>query len=57
MTKKSLNFTHSYYIFPTMDTYFCFVARVDTSEDKLYGFYGDLKRDLTTVCRGNLQNL
>ncbi len=43
--KKSLNYSHSYFIF---------IARSEISEDKLEAFYMDLKNDLKLVCQKNL---
>ena len=56
--KRSLNITHSFYIYHHSDTYFVFIARSElTNEGKLWDFYTDLKKDMNPLCRGNLKNL
>jgi hypothetical protein len=55
--KKTLNMTHSYYIFFHTNLYFVFVTRSDINDEgKVRAFYLDLKKDLGPVCRGNLKN-
>lgn len=56
-TKKTLNFSHSYFVFQHSSVFFVFVARSEISTDKLQNFYLDLKKDLSSVCRNNLDTL
>ena len=55
--KVGMNFSHSYFIYHNSDVYFVFVARQELSDDKLFNFFLDLKKDLLSVCRGNLNQL
>ena len=55
--KVGLNFSHSYFIYHNSDVYFVFIARQELSDDKLFNFFLDLKKDLISVCRGNLNHL
>ncbi len=57
-TKKvNLNFSHSYFIFHNSDVYFVFIAKQELTDEKLFNFFLDLKKDLNKVCRYNLANL
>ncbi len=57
--KKSLknNFQFSYFIYHHSSVYFVFVAKSELSDDKLFNFYLDLRKDLKAVCKGDLNNL
>ena len=50
--------TFSYYIYFHSQCYFVFIARTEINDEaKIKQFYVDLKKDLGTVCRGNLNSL
>ena len=56
--KKTVNMSHSQYIYFHSNLYFVIVARTDINDDsKLRSFYYDLMKDLKPISRGNLENL
>ena len=54
---KTLNFQHSFFVFHHSSVYFIFVGKKELTDDKLFNFYLDLKKDLTQACKGSLYNL
>eukprot|EP00347_Sterkiella_histriomuscorum_P000634 403375087 len=54
---KKLNFSHEYYLFHHTQVYFVFIAKSGMKIDTLENFYLDLKKDILSVCRNNLNVL
>lgn len=55
--KKTYNFTHSFFVYFNSNVYFVILGRSELSEDKLFNFYLDLKKDLLSICRNKLSSL
>ena len=57
MEAKLHNYSHSFFIFCNQNVYFCFLARTEAIKAKLNRFYLDLKKDLSLVCKADLDSL